>query len=207
MADKPKKNGRQNYDWNAIKNEYIISKISLKDLSDKHGIRYRTVAERSRTEGWVKERKKHLELVARKATKKVATMQANQLAKELDIADRISNVLKKALDDADQFNRHLVETRTKMGGTEVSGVEEKVFSKTDMRALKDAAQTLKIVEEMKRSLLNIQKTEEINRERREQRRLEMEEERLQMQKQQMDQAKPDKNITVTIKGYEEGWGD
>lgn len=218
MADennKPKKkNGRQNYDWNAIKIEYITTKISLTDLAIKHGIRKRTVYDKSAKEGWVADKKAHFKRVAEKAANKVATKQANQLAKEARIAERISDVLDKALEDTLQFNRHLVDTRTKMGGTEIQTTEEKVYDKVDLRALKDAAQTLKLVEEMKRSLYNIQKMDEINKERREQRKLEMDEEKLkmdqeklEMQREQAENSKPDSNITVMIKGYEEGWSD
>ena len=218
MADennKPKKNdGYQRYDWNVLKTEYVTTNISLKDLAQKHGIRKQTVYKRSAEGGWVEARKKHLKKVSDKAISKVGTKQANQLAKEARIAERLSDALDKALEDTLQFNRHLVDTRTKMGGTEIQTVEEKVYDKVDMRALKDAAQTLKLVEEMKRSLYNIQKMDEINKEKREQRKLEMDEEklkmeheRIQMQREQTENSKPDQNITVTIKGYDEGWSD
>lgn len=195
------------YDWDKIKTEYITSDISLKHLAERHGVSPRLVNEKSRLQGWVKQRKEHNAKVVTKATEKVVTKQANALAKELDIADKISNVLQKALDDADQFNRYVVDSTTKMDGTEIRTAEEKVFQKVDMKALKDAAAALEMVERMKRSMANILKTEQINKDRREQRKLELEEERLKMQKESMDLAKPDKEIKVVIEGYQEGWAD
>lgn len=207
MADKPYKNGRQNYDWDALKTEYVTTKISLREMSAKHGISYRTVAKRSKRDDWVESRKKHFAKVTSKALSKVASKQSDQLAKELDAIDKLSDVITDTLKDADQFRRHLVETMTSVDGVTSKTVEEKVFNKIDTRALKDAAQTLKLIEEMKRSILNIQKMDEINRERREQRKLEMEEERLEMQKQQADLTKPDKSIQVVISGYEDEWSE
>ena len=195
------------HDWTKLKTEYVTSDISLRKLAEKYGIRRATVEQHSKDEGWVAARKKHVASVGAKASAKIATKQANALAKELAIADKISNVLQKALDDAEQFNRYVVETRTQSGDAMIQETEERVFQKVDMRALKDAASALKMVEEMKRSMANIMKPEQINREKREARKLELEEERLNIQKDQLDLSKPDKDIRVIIEGYEEGWDE
>ena len=76
-----------------------------------------------------------------------------------------------------------------------------------MRALKDAAAALRLVEEMKRSMAGILRVEEINRNRREEKRLKLEEEKLQLQKEQTEARKPDTDIKVVITGYEEGWDE
>lgn len=195
------------YDWEKIKIEYITTDMSLKQIAEKHGVAPRLVYEKSRANGWVAAKKKHNEKVAKKALNKVVTKQANALAKELEIANKISDVLAKALNDAEQFNRYIIDTTTKVDGTEVRTSEEKKFEKVDMKALKDAASALEMIERMKRSMDNIRKPEQINREKREQKRLELEEEKLQLQKEQMDVSKPDKDIHVIITGFEEGWDE
>lgn len=195
------------HDWTKLKTEYVTSDISLRKLAEKYGIRQQTVFKKSKEQGWVEARKKHVAKVGAKAVTKIANQQANELAKELAIADKISNVLQKALDDAEQFNRYVVETRTQLGDAMIQETEERVFQKVDMRALKDAASALKMVEEMKRSMANIMKPEQINREKREARKLELEEERLNIQKDQLDLSKPDKDIRVIIEGYEDGWDE
>lgn len=198
---------RPTYDWDKIRTEYITSDLSLKDISEKYGVQQRLVNTKSAEQGWVDQRKKYNAKVVEKAVNKVATKRANQLAKELAIADNISNVLKKALDDAEQFNRYIIDTTTRVDGTEIRTSEEKTFEKVDMRALKDAAAALRLVEEMKRSMAGILRVEEINRNRREEKRLKLEEEKLQLQKEQTDARKPDTDIKVVITGYEEGWDE
>lgn len=198
---------RPTYDWDKIRTEYITSDLSLKDISEKYGVQQRLVNTKSAEQGWVDQRKKYNAKVVEKAVNKVATKRANQLAKELAIADNISNVLKKALDDAEQFNRYIIDTTTRVDGTEIRTSEEKTFEKVDMRALKDAAAALRLVEEMKRSMSGILRVEEINRNRREEKRLRLEEEKLQLQKEQTEARKPDTDIKVVITGYEEGWDE
>ena len=198
---------RSKYDWDNIRTEYITSDLSLKDISDKYGVSQRLVNTKSAEQGWVEQRKKYNAKVVEKAVNKVAAKRANQLAKELTIADNISNVLKKALDDAEQFNRYIIDTTTRVDGTEIRTSEEKTFEKVDMRALKDAAAALRLVEEMKRSMAGILRVEEINRNRREEKRLRLEEEKLQLQKEQTEARKPDTDIKVVITGYEEGWDE
>ena len=198
---------RSKYDWDNIRTEYITSDLSLKDISDKYGVSQRLVNTKSAEQGWVDQRKKYNAKVVEKAVNKVAAKRANQLAKELAIADNISNVLKKALEDAEQFNRYIIDTTTRVDGTEIRTSEEKTFEKVDMRALKDAAAALRLVEEMKRSMAGILRVEEINRNRREEKRLKLEEEKLQLQKEQTDARKPDTDIKVVITGYEEGWDE
>ncbi len=198
---------RSKYDWDNIRTEYITSDLSLKDISDKYGVSQRLVNTKSAEQGWVDQRKKYNAKVVEKAVNKVAAKRANQLAKELTIADNISNVLKKALDDAEQFNRYIIDTTTRVDGTEIRTSEEKTFEKVDMRALKDAAAALRLVEEMKRSMAGILRVEEINRNRREEKRLKLEEEKLQLQKEQTEARKPDTDIKVVITGYEEGWDE
>ena len=198
---------RPTYDWDKIRTEYITSDLSLKDISEKYGVQQRLVNTKSAEQGWVNQRKKYNAKVVEKAVNKVATKRANQLAKELAIADNISNVLKKALDDAEQFNRYIIDTTTRVDGTEIRTSEEKTFEKVDMRALKDAAAALRLVEEMKRSMAGILRVEEINRNRREEKRLKLEEEKLQLQKEQTEARKPDTDIKVVITGFEEGWDE
>lgn len=198
---------RPTYDWDKLRTEYITSDLSLKDISDKYGVSQRLVNTKSAEQGWVDQRKKYNAKVVEKAVNKVAAKRANQLAKELAIADNISNVLKKALDDAEQFNRYIIDTTTRVDGTEIRTSEEKTFEKVDMRALKDAAAALRLVEEMKRSMAGILRVEEINRNRREEKRLRLEEEKLQLQKEQTEARKPDTDIKVVITGYEEGWDE
>ena len=109
MADKPKKMGRQNYDWDAIKLDYISNpKSSIRQISEKYNIRFRTVADRSKVDGWVAAKKEYMEKVTTTATTKAATKQADALARLANVADKLAGVLEKAVADEQQFNRHIV---------------------------------------------------------------------------------------------------
>lgn len=203
---KKKKNGGQRYDWHLLKTEYVTTDISLKKLAEKHGIRSRTVEDRCAKEGWVALRKKHKEKVTSRATNKAATKQANALAKELESVDLISDVIRESLNDLKQFNKHLVQNEyVADGGNIVRVTEQQEFDVIDTRRLKELASSLKLVEEMKRSMLSILTMEQKNRELRERRKLELEEERLELQKSQLDMNKPDKDIKIVIEGFEDDW--
>lgn len=138
--------------WDAITFEYISTKISYRDIAKKYGVSGKMVSDAAKRYDWQKKRKAHRDKTLNKALDKAATKEANLLAKEIKIADKISDVLNKALSDAQQFNRYLINESL---GDGISETSEKVFNKIDMRALKDAAQTLKLVEDMKRSMLGI----------------------------------------------------
>lgn len=134
-------------DWEKIKTEYITGEDGVVKLAKKYGVNESTAKQRATREGWVKARQAHRDSVVKKATKKAATKQANVLAKELTLLDKIERHLDKALSDAEQFNRHIVTEGTGKGRTET---EERIFSKADMRALKDAAQVLTMIEKIKK---------------------------------------------------------
>lgn len=86
-----KKNGGERYDWDAIRREYVTTKISTTALAEKLGIRYRTLADRCRKDGWVQQRKdyesKVAERTSEKVAEKVAENQSEILAKVLTCVD------------------------------------------------------------------------------------------------------------------------
>lgn len=185
MANKRKKDGGQRIDWIKIKADYVSDpNLSLKKLSQKYGIRKATIEKKSSADNWFATKKENLKSMSDTVSAKVSAKRADALAREIEIADKATSVLLKAFEDVDQWNRYIVNETMSEGATTMSTSNEKVFRKVDTRALKDAMQTLKMIEDLKRSMLNIQKAEQLNKDRREDRRLEIEEERL-----KMDQAK------------------
>ena len=209
MADKPKKMGRQNYDWDAIKLDYISNpKSSIKQISEKYGIRQRTVSDRCAKDGWVEAKKNHLKKVASKAASKATVKQADSLARLANVADKLAGVLEKAVADEQQFNRHIVMESASDGATSMSTMVEKQFDKIDNRALKDTVQSLKMLEDIQRSLRNIEKAEHMRKEAREDERLRLERERFELEKSKYnDSQTADNDIKVVIGGYEDGWDE
>lgn len=76
------KKGRPEHDWDSIRQEYISTNISIKDLAKKYKVRERTVAEYCSKEEWVAKRKKYKQDVSKKVTSKLATKTAAKKADE-----------------------------------------------------------------------------------------------------------------------------
>lgn len=161
------------YDWNALKIEYVTGRISVERMSKKYNIPLPTIKQRATKDKWSAAKKRHYDSVVRKTSEKLASRQANKLAKELSIADKMADVLKAALDDAEQFRRHIVQTRN----GEIWDASERVFDKYDMKAFKDAVSALKTIEELKRSIDGILTVQEKERMEVERRRLALEEQK------------------------------
>ena len=183
MPAKPKKNGRQNYDWDLIKMDYVSDpRSSLKNISEKYGIRLRTVADKSKADDWFATKKKFQAEVVEKATAKLTakatTKKADELANAIKAASNIAEAILKKTEDPDQFCRYIVQE----GSAESYGSNEYVFDKMDMRAAKDAMSALKCVEDMLRGYHGILKAETLNKQEIERERLELEKERLALER-------------------------
>lgn len=143
--------GVYQFDWVKIKTEYITGNIGQKALAKKYGVSANILQKRARTEKWVEEKKKFAVKVVEKAVQKEVNRASAELAKELRAADMASDVILKALEDSKQFNRWIVTE----GGDGYTITDEKVFEKVDMRSMKDAVATLKMIEQLKRSVQGI----------------------------------------------------
>ena len=64
-------------DWDAIRNEYIMTQISQRDLAAKWGVSYRTLSKRSINEGWVDLRCQACKDRVAKSVEKIAEQQAD----------------------------------------------------------------------------------------------------------------------------------
>lgn len=170
------------YDWNLIKNDYITDPgSSLSKISKKYGCSPSLVREHSRKEGWNKAKREQQEKIRQKTAEKLATKNANRLANELLAADLAGQAALKALKDPDQFRRHLVQKGRKGSIDTV----EIVADKYDARAMKDMLSALKMVEDLKRSIGEIQRQSERQKHDIEQARLELERERLALERERL----------------------
>lgn len=88
-------------DWLKIKTEYITTATSYRKLADKHGVPFRTLADRAKAEGWSAARKKHRNDVVTKALQKSANQQSDKMARIDKAADRLLSKLERAIDELD----------------------------------------------------------------------------------------------------------
>lgn len=201
MPKKPSKNGRQNYDWDLIKMDYVSDpQSSLKNISEKYGIRLRTIADKSKADDWFATKKKFQAEVVEKATAKLTakatSKKADELANAIKAATNIADAILKKSQDPDQFCRYIVQE----GNAESYGSAEYVFEKMDMRAAKEAISALKGVDDLLRGYYNIQKAEALEKAR-------LERERFEFEKQKAEILKPDSTNSIRIEGFEKGWSE
>lgn len=200
--DQTKKSGRQNYDWAKIQHDYVTSPdMTLRKISEKYGINYKTVAKRSKADSWFAARKKCQSKVVSKGISKTTNQLAAELSQASDFLALMQGHMSRMLSDSNQFQRHLV-TNIVTGET-----EEKIYGKADSRAMKDAMQTLDLIEKMTRSLYNLQKAETIQKHQLDAERLQLERERFEFEKQKSEYAKPDSTNSIRIEGFEVGWSE
>lgn len=198
MANNPKKDGGQRYDWESLKIEYVTTDISLRQLASKHGIREATVNDHSKAEGWFATKKKYKQDTAVKAIAKASTKRANSLARLMESSDKLLQHIEKAIDDTEQFNKYIVtESAPAPEGIGVVSVTyEKEFSKIDTKAIRDLANSIRTLADV----MGYQKPTDVEK-------LKLERERFEFEKQKLDMARPDNHNTIEIEGYEEGWAE
>ena len=86
-------------DWTAIKNEYISSNQSYRELAEKHKVSFSKIQKIGAKEKWTDARKK----VCRKAEEKLIQSAANKEAKKgeriVSVAHRLLNKIEAGIDD------------------------------------------------------------------------------------------------------------
>ena len=175
MPAKPKKSGRQNYDWNRLMNDYVCnSGMSLRKISEKYGIRLTTVAEKSKADNWFATKQEYQEKARTKAVSKAVTKKANELAGLVEASDYIEKTILKAFSDPEYFKKHIV--------TQNLNEEEATLDILNTKAMKDMMRVIKDVEDVKRSILDIKKSDTAERLAIERERLELEKERLALER-------------------------
>lgn len=130
-----KKKGRPEHDWDSIRQEYIATNISTKELAKKHKVRLATLAEKCSKEGWVAKRKEYKKKLSEKTSEKLcskmAAKKANEFAQILDLTTmaqtRILEMMQRdnlktsdirnlveSLEIAERVTRNIVGTPTTM---------------------------------------------------------------------------------------------
>lgn len=85
-------------DWQAIKTEYITTDTSYRKLSKKYGVSSQAICARSKAEGWIAARERHLNETLSKTVEKISNEKAKRAAKVLSVADKLLNKIDAAAD-------------------------------------------------------------------------------------------------------------
>ena len=96
--------------WEELKNKYVTSDITYKDLAKESGVTYSAIEKRARAEKWKEERRKHCENIANKIQEGVADgiakayQEVIELAKqELIEETKLIIEIRKNIGDDDQY--------------------------------------------------------------------------------------------------------
>lgn len=76
-------------DWLAVKTEYVTTATSYRELSKKYGVRYKTLADRAKADGWVDARHQYMEKAISAAEDAMAAQHAVRAVKFQNVADRL----------------------------------------------------------------------------------------------------------------------
>ena len=126
--------------WDEMKNEFITTKISFRRLAEKYDIAHSAISKRAAREGWAEKRAQFVSEVETQLLKKNAKNRANQINRAMLAVSKVLDCALDALDDHEQFNRHIV---SEGRGEGVSITEERIFEKVDTKALKDLVSVVK----------------------------------------------------------------
>lgn len=128
----------KNINWLKIKEEYITTSISQRDLADKHGVSYNTLMKRATKEKWLELREK----AEKKATEKLLQKQGDKLLsvyeKSLDLLEDLLNNRPKG-----SGTKHVKKIRTKDANGKWATVEDE-WKTSDIVSLLNAVNNIQL---------------------------------------------------------------
>jgi len=118
--------------WAIIQAEYISTQTSYRELAEKYSIPFRTITDRGARENWGDLRKTYRETVVNTTVKKMASRASsraiNKLLKLQSAADNLVEAIDRALQDTEQFYRHLFVLSDGVNGRHVVEYVEKKWT-------------------------------------------------------------------------------
>lgn len=130
-------------DWDSIKAQYITGTMGYRKLATDWGVSNRTLGDRGKREEWPRLRQEYRDKKVAETVRKVEARSSAKTADHLlnlrESAEKMSEVIVRIFDDAEQFYRHIVAE----GHDSTFGSEEKLFRKADTKAIKDLTGAMK----------------------------------------------------------------
>lgn len=157
------------YDWDAIRAEYIAGGITYTALAEKYGVSYARLTQRGREEDWNKDKEKTHKKMLTKASTIIAERKARSVANLMTAADKLAE---RVISDVDVLD----------GARDVSDLA---------KALKYAADTIN-------QLYGIQTPAQLHRQKMDEERLALDKRRLEMdiKRQEQDANPPPVRIVI-----------
>lgn len=125
-------------DWIKIKNEYIHTNISQRNLAKKHGVSFNTLKDKANKEEWAKYKKIQRDKIATKLQQKtegtIIDAELDRISRINDIVDRLIEKIEEA---TDQLNRHLVKNKKKTREIEYGKKNKKTPTKEIVKEVEE----------------------------------------------------------------------
>lgn len=183
-------------DWKPIKTEYVTTRCSYRQLSDKYGVSVGLISKVANREQWREQRERFSNKCMQKVAEKAENREVNRLSRLITATTKAIDVAIEAFKDDKQFNRYIVTEGYGPGMTETS---EKVFDKVDTKALKDLTGVLKDLTSLMRDFYNIPTAAQAEAQR-------IAAERLELEKRKAEADTPgETSVTVRMEGEIDDW--
>lgn len=182
-------------DWEKIRIEYVTTRCSYRQLSEKYGVAIGNISKVSVRERWKEQRERFVHDVYKKAEEKEKRSQVDRLARLTKATTKAVDVAMKALEDDRQFNRYIISEGIGGGATETT---EREFAKVDTKALKELTGVIKDLTALMRDFYNIPTPAQAEAQR-------IAAARLDLDRKKAEADSTDDGIEVVIKGEAEDW--
>ncbi len=123
------------YNWPQIETEYVSTKISMKQISEKYSIPVGTVQGYARKNKWSTKRKDFNQKVVEKAIENAEDSHIDRISTILRVSDKMLKTVEKAIDDPQLFYK--IVTQDKKTGA-IRTKTTKVFNTKKFRELSGA---------------------------------------------------------------------
>lgn len=139
-------------DWDAIKQEYISTNISQRELAEKYGVSVSSLGKKCASEGWSGLRKKFRKKVEKKTMEKISRKKACELAKIGDCADKLVRLIDDSLNDTATVRQTIVKIVPSEDDEDEAEVEEYCLQKLDTKYLRQMTAAMKDLMEILRDV-------------------------------------------------------
>lgn len=185
--------GEAKIDWEAIQTEYVTTKVSQKQLSEKYGVSRSAIQYRCAVERWGEKRRQHQDRIMEKTTERLSDEAADRMVVLMGGTDKMLSSVLEVLDDPEQFYRHLV-TVKEDGATYT---QEETFQKADTKAMKDVTIMLEKLTGLTRDLYGLPTREQ-----------ELAEERMKLELEKLQSSMTEQGtIQVVFDAGEDAWNE
>lgn len=197
-------------DIESIKLEYITGGDSLKQLAVKHGMHKSTLNSHCTREKWVRQREEYRRGIRDRVLEKKSEEETEKLLQLANSTEKAVALAAKSFEDPDQFNRYLVSEKVRYAEGEGSDhgdnvvqrqwTEERIFKKTDTKALKEMTGVLRDLTGLMREFHGLPTKAEAER-------LRLAAEKLELEKEKLQKAQSVNEVQIVLKAGEDAWNE